>query len=81
MTVADLFPILCETTTAGSAAILLMLALRRPLRRAFGAGIAYAAWALVPLAMLAVLLPAAQLPTEVMPNVAVQATVDSLVGN
>lgn len=81
MTVADLFPILCETTTAGSAAILLMLALRRPLRRAFGAGIAYAAWALVPLAMLAVLLPAAQSPTEVMPNVAVQATVDSLVGN
>jgi hypothetical protein len=28
-----------------------LLALRRPLRHAFGAGIAYAAWALVPLAM------------------------------
>ena len=62
MTAADLFRVLCETTVAGSAAILLVLALRRPMRHAFGAGIAYAAWALVPLAMLAVLLPAAQVP-------------------
>ena len=72
MTAADLFPILCETTVAGSAAILLVLALRRPLRHAFGAGIAYAAWALVPLAMLAVLLPAAQSPVPVEPMIATQ---------
>jgi beta-lactamase regulating signal transducer with metallopeptidase domain len=35
----------------------LALALRAPLRRAFGAGVAYAVWGVVPLAMLAVLLP------------------------
>ena len=72
MAVADLFTALCETTVAGSAAILLVLALRRPLRHAFGAGIAYAAWALVPLAILAVLLPAAQSPVLVVPVVAMQ---------
>ena len=73
MTPADLFPILCEATVAGGAAILLVLALRKPLRHAFGAGIAYAAWALVPLAILAVLLPAAQSPVLVLPVIAVQA--------
>ncbi|QNN70453.1 M56 family metallopeptidase [Thermomonas carbonis] len=80
MTAADLFPILCETTVAGSAAILLVLALRKPLRHAFGAGIAYAAWALGPLAMLAVLLPAAQSPVLVVPVIAMQAPGDVLVG-
>jgi beta-lactamase regulating signal transducer with metallopeptidase domain len=45
------------TALSGSAAILLVLALRAPLRRAFGAGVAYAVWGVVPLAMLAVLLP------------------------
>ncbi|CTP91586.1 TonB family protein [Xanthomonas graminis] len=49
---------LWATALSGSAAILLVLALRAPLRRAFGAGIAYAVWAVVPLAMLSVLLPA-----------------------
>lgn len=80
MTTADLFPVLCETTVAGSAAILLVLALRHPLRRAFGAGIAYAAWALVPLAMLAVLLPAAQSPVLIVPVIAMQAPGDFLAG-
>ena len=70
MTAADLFPVLCETTVAGSAAILLVLALRRPLRHAFGAGIAYSAWALVPLAIIAVLLPAAQSPIVAVPVIA-----------
>ena len=72
MTPAELLPILGETTLAGSAAILLVLALRRALRRAFGAGVAYSAWALVPLAMLVVLLPAAQVPTLVAPVVAME---------
>ena len=81
MTAADLFPILCETTVAGSAAILLVLALRRPLRHAFGAGIAYATWALVPLAMLAVLLPAAQSPVLVAPVIAMRVTNGLLVGD
>lgn len=50
---------LIEATLAGSAAILLVLALRRPLRRAFGARAAYALWLLAPLAVQATLLPAA----------------------
>lgn len=46
-----------EATLATSAAALLVLALRRPLRRLVGAGLAYSAWALVPMAGLAALLP------------------------
>mgnify|MGYP005751298895 CR=1 FL=1 len=56
---SDLPGVLLETTLATSVAITLVLALRRPLRRLAGAGLAYAAWALVPLAGLAALLPAA----------------------
>lgn len=75
----ELLQALIETNLAGSAAILLVLALRRPLRRAFGACVAYAAWALVPLAMLAVLLPAASAPTSMaMPALAVLAPVDAV---
>ena len=48
---------LVDGSLAASAALLLVLALRRPLRRAFGAQVAYAAWALVPLALLAAALP------------------------
>src|SRR5690606_19395267 len=48
---------LLEGTFAASAALLLVFALRLPLRRAFGARVAYAAWALVPLAVLAASLP------------------------
>ena len=79
MTDADLFAALCETTVVGSAAILMVLALRLPLRNAFGAGIAHSAWALVPLAMLAVLLPAAQVPVLAIPVIAMPAGVSSLV--
>ncbi|WP_223620251.1 M56 family metallopeptidase [Lysobacter sp. ESA13C] len=50
---------LIETTVATSLAVLFVLAARLPLRRAFGAAIGYAAWALVPLLMIAVLLPRA----------------------
>lgn len=53
---------LMETTLASSLAIALVLVLRRPLRRFAGAGIAYAAWASVPLAAIAVLLPESQSP-------------------
>lgn len=57
MSVDTLVAGMWATALSGSAAILLVLALRAPLRRAFGAGVAYAAWGMVPLAMLAVLLP------------------------
>ncbi|MCC7097757.1 MAG: TonB family protein [Thermomonas sp.] len=49
---------LIEACTASSFAILLALALRLPLRRTFGAGVAYGVWLLVPAALLATLLPA-----------------------
>lgn len=62
MDVADLVGTLFETTLAGSVAVLLALALRGPLRRAFGSTIAYAVWLLVPAAIIAVMLPAAQVP-------------------
>jgi TonB family protein len=58
MTAADLMNLVLETTLAVSVAIAIVLPLRRRLRRTFGPGVAYAAWALVPAALLAVLLPA-----------------------
>lgn len=59
--------VLIETAWITSAAMALVLALRRPLRRRFGATIAYAAWWLVPVTMLTVLLPAAPRPWMSMP--------------
>lgn len=58
---------LIEATLAGSAAVLLVLALRRPVRAASGAQVAYALWLLPPLAMLATLLPAATVVVERLP--------------
>lgn len=49
---------LALSTLASSAAILVVLLLRKPLRQRFGAQAAYALWALVPLAALVTLLPA-----------------------
>lgn len=54
---ADLISILAEASVAGSAALLLVLVLRRPLRAVLGANAAYALWLCVPVALLAVLLP------------------------
>jgi TonB family protein len=71
--VADLAQALLETTVATTAAVLLVLALRRRLRVAFGATVAYAAWALVPVAVIAVLLPAATRPVMAVPMVQVLA--------
>ncbi|MEO8314155.1 MAG: TonB family protein [Pseudomonadota bacterium] len=69
MTIADLQSALTEMAAYGSAAMLLVLILRRPLRRAFESGAAYLLWALVPLSMVAALLPAATvLPMIVVPH-------------
>jgi bla regulator protein blaR1 len=54
---AELLQTLLETTLAGSAAILLVLALRAPMASRFGAHEGYLLWVLVPLSMLAVMLP------------------------
>jgi len=54
----DAFDALVRITLTGSAAILAVLLARRFLRGRFGAQVAYAAWALVPSAIVAMLLPA-----------------------
>jgi TonB family protein len=59
MTSPELVSTLLQATFATSAAIVLVLFLRRPLRRLGGARVAYAAWSLVPAAFVAGLLPAA----------------------
>lgn len=56
--IADMLRELAEATLASSAAIVVVLAARRHLRALAGAGVAYAAWAAVPLAALAVWMPA-----------------------
>lgn len=58
MGAADLLQWGFEATLASSVAIVMLLALRNPLRRFGGAQTAYLAWALVPLAIAAVSLPA-----------------------
>ena len=62
MASAELLGTLVEATLATSAAVVLVLLFRRRLRDVFGARIAYAAWLLVPAALVAVLLPAAVQP-------------------
>lgn len=54
----DLLDLALRINLAGSAAILLVLALRHPARRLFGASVAYGLWMLVPLAAAAMLIPA-----------------------
>lgn len=55
---ADLFRELLESSIAGSAALILVLLVRKPLRLWLGARAAYSFWALAPMAMLATLIPA-----------------------
>jgi beta-lactamase regulating signal transducer with metallopeptidase domain len=66
---ADLFVALVGFTLATSAAVALAAVMRFPVRRAFGARVAYALWLLVPLAGIASLLPArtGHLPIEPAP--------------
>jgi len=54
----DLLKLLIETTIASSFAIAVVLVLRGPLRQFFGARVAYTLWGLIPLALIAVLIPA-----------------------
>lgn len=59
---SELYAWLAEATLATSVAIVLVLGLRLPLRAVFGASAAYAAWGVVPVALLATLVPAAVSP-------------------
>ncbi|KGO99569.1 TonB family protein [Novilysobacter defluvii] len=58
MASAELLAWLAQSTFAGSIAVAAVLLARRPMRRLFGARVAYALWILVPLALLAVAMPA-----------------------
>lgn len=60
---ADLLVLVLEINLAAAVAILAVLASRRLLRRLFGAGVAYAAWAAVPLAAAIMLFPGPVQPT------------------
>jgi TonB family protein len=55
---------LLQATLATSAAIVLLQLLRKPLRQRFGARLAYQPWLLVPVAMIAVWLPAKSAPLQ-----------------
>ncbi|GJJ03025.1 hypothetical protein RugamoR64_35630 [Duganella rhizosphaerae] len=56
--IGELLPVLMRATVVLSVAAIAAMALRLPLRRSFGPGVAYAAWLGVPLCALAALLPA-----------------------
>ena len=60
--IAELLGGLARANLAAAAAILVVLMLRRPARRLFGARAAYGLWIVTPLAALAVLLPARSTP-------------------
>lgn len=78
MAAADLGAWLVEATLAGSAALLVVLALRGPLRRVFGAGAAYAAWSALPVVLVATLLPAMPMPVPSLPMSVMQAPIAML---
>lgn len=56
--IVEIFALLLETTLATSLAAMIVLSLRRPLRRVAGARGAYALWLLLPIAGIAVIVPA-----------------------
>lgn len=87
---AELLALLRDSSLAITLALLAVLALRRPIRSVFGAGCVPLLWALVPLAQLAVLLPAPRtshattwitLPLETMPGAVVAEAMPALVQN
>lgn len=67
---SDVLIVLLKLNLAGAAATLLVLALRAPIRRVFGARVAYALWIALPVAALAVMLPARTTPIEMTATVA-----------
>jgi len=69
MTASELLHLLLSLTAAGSLGIALVLLVRIPARRCFGAGVGYATWLLVPVAMLASRLPANGLTAELLYSV------------
>jgi beta-lactamase regulating signal transducer with metallopeptidase domain len=75
---SDLLAFLLKANLAMAAAVLLALALRKPVRAAFGARTAYALWLVAPLSVLALLIPprTITLPAPVAAKPAVIVAVD-----
>ncbi len=72
---ADLLKLLLEATIAVSLAIAVVIIARVPMRKLFGARIAYTLWCLVPFALIAVFIPAKEIViTAVSQPVAVNAS-------
>ncbi|MGH8060598.1 MAG: TonB family protein [Pseudoxanthomonas sp.] len=67
MNAADLLNGIIEATVAVTLALLLVLSVRKPLRSAFGAAVAYGTWIVVPIAVIAVMLPARTIATASSP--------------
>lgn len=67
---SELLPFLLKANLVLAAAVLLVLILRRPVRTLFGAHSAYALWLIVPLSILALLIPAR---TVIVPQQSVRA--------
>lgn len=75
---AELYPWLVEATLATSVATLAVLTLRKPLRVAFGAAASHASWSVVPVALLATLLPAAEAEAPTVPLAVIRAPIRML---
>lgn len=60
--IATAWSLLVEATLATGAAVIVAWTLRRTLAQRFGFGVAYAMWSVVPLSLLAILLPARAVP-------------------
>lgn len=76
---ADLLADLIKANLWAAAGILLVLLLRRPVRRLFGASLAYGLWVIVPLAVAAAFLPARRgPPVAAAPQTAPAPSMDAL---
>lgn len=62
--IAEMLSLLAEAAVASAAAMALVLLFRKPVRRRFGAEAAYALWLLLPLSLLAIMLPTPGLAPE-----------------
>lgn len=71
--IAEILRVLALSTLASSAAIALILLLRKSLRRHFGTQVAYVLWALVPLAAMVALLPSPEASIAPMPTLVASA--------
>lgn len=67
MGATDLLQQIYEMTAAITFALLLVLVVRKPFRRAFGVGVAYRMWLIVPVVLIAVLLPSTKIHTVLDP--------------